>query len=64
MNTGGGQLGFGQPGLAGGMVQVVEGVRQVMGRGDARQVANCDRVFVTGTGGVMSEQSALVLEGG
>ena len=64
MNTGGGQLGAGQPGLAGGMVQVVEGARQVMGRGEARQVDGCDAVFVTGTGGVMSEQSALVLEGG
>ncbi|HSG88538.1 MAG TPA: thiolase family protein [Pseudomonadales bacterium] len=64
LNTGGGQLGFGQAGLAGGMVQVVEAARQLMGRGEARQVADCDRVFVTGTGGVMSEQSALVLEGG
>ena len=64
MNTGGGQLGFGQAGLAGGMVQVVEGVRQVMGRCEARQVPDCDVSFVTGTGGVMSEQSALVLEGG
>jgi acetyl-CoA acetyltransferase len=64
MNTGGGQLGFGQAGLAGGMVQVVEAARQVMGRGEARQVPDCDAVFATGTGGVMSEQSALVLQGG
>lgn len=64
MNTGGGQLGFGQAGVAGGMVQVVEAARQVMGRGEARQVAGCDTVFATGTGGVMSEQSALVLQGG
>ena len=58
------ELGFGQAGLAGGMVQVVEGARQAMGRGEQRQVKDCERVFVTGTGGVMSEQSALVLEGG
>lgn len=64
LNTGGGQLGFGQAGLASGMVQVVEGARQAMGRGEQRQVKDCERVFVTGTGGVMSEQSALVLEGG
>ena len=63
LNTGGGQLSFGQAGLAGGMVQVVEGARQAMGRGEQRQVKDCERVFVTGTGGVMSEQSALVLEG-
>src|SRR5262249_19024821 len=37
-NTHGGQLSFGQPGLAGGMSHVTEGIRQLMGRGGARQV--------------------------
>ena len=37
-NTHGGQLSFGQPGLAGGMSHVTEGIRQLMGRGDGRQV--------------------------
>src|SRR5205085_9968372 len=63
MNTHGGQLGFGQAGSAGGMTQVVEAVRQVQGRAGARQLARHDLAYVTGTGGVMSEQSALVLEG-
>ncbi|MEQ8859618.1 MAG: thiolase family protein [Pseudomonadales bacterium] len=64
LNTHGGQLGMGQAGAAGGMTQVVEAARQIMGRAEERQVGGCDSVFVTGTGGVMSEQSALVLQGG
>ncbi|MGE0878814.1 MAG: thiolase family protein [Acidimicrobiia bacterium] len=63
VNTHGGQLGFGQAGAAGGMSQVIEAVRQIQGRAGARQVRNHDLVYVSGTGGVMSEQSALVLEG-
>ena len=63
-NTHGGQLGFGQPGLAGGMSQVTEAVRQIRGKVETRQIPNCDTVYVTGTGGVMSEQSALILRGG
>ncbi len=62
-NTHGGQLGFGQTGLAGGMSQVVEAVRQIQGRAGERQLARHDVAYVTGTGGVMSEQSALVLQG-
>lgn len=64
VNTHGGQLGMGQAGAAGGMTQVLEGARQLMGRCGDRQVAGCDRVYVSGTGGVMSEQSALILQGG
>jgi acetyl-CoA acetyltransferase len=63
-NTHGGQLGFGQPGLAGGMSHVVEAARQIQGRADDRQLARNDVAYVSGTGGVMSEQSALVLHGG
>ena len=62
-NTHGGQLGAGQAGLAGGMTQVAEAVRQIMGRAGDRQVSDCDAALVTGTGGIMSEQSAIVLEG-
>ena len=62
-NTHGGQLGFGQAGLAGGMSQVVEAVRQIQGRAGERQVASHDTAYVSGTGGVMSEQAALVLVG-
>jgi acetyl-CoA C-acetyltransferase len=63
LNTNGGQLGFGQAGNAGGMTHVVEGARQVMRRADARQVRDCDTVFVSGNGGIMSEQCALILRG-
>ncbi|MBL6691111.1 MAG: thiolase family protein [Pseudomonadales bacterium] len=62
-NTGGGQLGAGQAGLAGGMTQVAEGAIQVMGRAGDRQVPKHDNALVTGTGGIMSEQSAIILEG-
>ena len=49
--------------MAGGMHHVVDAARQVMGRSAAAQVADCDVAFVTGTGGIMSEQVALVLGG-
>jgi len=62
-NTHGGQLGYGQAGLAGGMSHVIEGVRQIQGRAGDRQLARHDTAYVTGTGGVMSEQAALVLQG-
>jgi acetyl-CoA C-acetyltransferase len=38
LNTHGGQLGFGQAGMAGGFSQVTEAVRQVRGEADGRQV--------------------------
>jgi acetyl-CoA acetyltransferase len=63
VNTHGGQLGAGHAGLAGGMSQVIEGARQIMGKADERQISSCDTALVTGTGGIMSEQSAIVLEG-
>lgn len=63
LNTHGGQLGMGQAGTAGGMTQVVEGARQIMGRADGRQVSDCNTVYVSGTGGIMSEQVALILQG-
>jgi acetyl-CoA C-acetyltransferase len=63
VNTAGGQLSFGQAGMAGGMHHVVDGARQVMGRAGEAQVAGCDTAFVTGNGGIMSEQVALLLQG-
>jgi acetyl-CoA acetyltransferase len=62
-NTHGGQLGMGQTGLSGGTSHVIEGVRQVQGRSGERQLARHDVAYVTGTGGVMSEQTAVVLTG-
>jgi acetyl-CoA acetyltransferase len=63
VNTHGGQLGYGQAGMAGGMSQVVEAVSQIQGRAGDRQLRRHDTAYVTGTGGVMSEQAALVLVG-
>ncbi|MGR5545755.1 thiolase family protein [Vibrio sp. PNB22_2_2] len=63
LNTHGGQLSFGQSGAAGGMSQVIEAFHQIAGRADQRQLAKCDQIFVSGTGGVMSEQGALILQG-
>ncbi len=62
-NPHGGQLSFGQAGFAGGMHHVIDGTRQIMGRAGANQVRNCNTAFVTGNGGIMSEQVVLILEG-
>jgi acetyl-CoA C-acetyltransferase len=62
-NTHGGQLSYGQTGIAGGMTQITEAVRQLQGRAGDRQLARHDLAYVTGTGGVMSEQAAIVLQG-
>jgi acetyl-CoA C-acetyltransferase len=64
VNTGGGQLGSGQAFAAGGFCQVIEAVRQIRGTAAGRQVKDCDIAFVSGTGGIMSEQTAVVLRGG
>lgn len=64
MNTNGGQLGFGQPGAAGGMIHITEAVRQIQGRAGDRQLGQADTMFVSGNGGIISEQTALVLQGG
>jgi acetyl-CoA acetyltransferase len=61
VNTHGGQLSFGQPGLAGGMSHVTEAVRQLQGRAGDRQLRNLDLAFVNCNGGIMSEQSSLIL---
>lgn len=61
LNTHGGMLSFGQPGLGGGMTLVVEAVRQVMGRAGARQVRRNDVAFVHGNGGTFTEECSLVL---
>jgi acetyl-CoA acetyltransferase len=63
LNTHGGQLGAGQPGLAGGLGHVTEAVRQIQGRAGKRQLPRCELAYANGTGGMMSEQVALVLEG-
>ncbi|TAK52715.1 MAG: thiolase family protein [Gammaproteobacteria bacterium] len=64
LNTHGGQLSFGQAGAAGGFSQVIEAADQIAGRAGERQLVRCDLAYVSGTGGVMSEQGALLLRGG
>ena len=61
-NTHGGQLSFGQPGLGGGMSHVTEAIRQLMGRGEGRQVKDAALAYINGNGGIMSEQVSLILE--
>jgi len=63
LNTAGGQLSYGQAGAAGGMHHVCDAARQIMGRAGHNQIADCDVAFVSGNGGIMSEQVALVLAG-
>jgi acetyl-CoA acetyltransferase len=61
LNTHGGQLSFGQPGLAGGMSHVTEAARQIQGHAEERQVKDLEFAFVNGNGGIMSEQVSLIL---
>lgn len=50
VNTGGGQISAGQPGLAGGFVNLIETIRQLRGEGEERQVKNAKYGMVTGLG--------------
>ena len=61
MNTHGGQLSYGQSGIAGGMSHVTEAVRQLQGRAEERTVSGLELAFVHGNGGIMGEQVSLVL---
>jgi acetyl-CoA acetyltransferase len=50
LNTGGGQISAGQPGLASGGLNLAEAVRQMFGEGGGRQIANPKNALVTGIG--------------
>ena len=63
LNTHGGQLGMGQGGSAGGLSHITEAVRQIQGRAGKRQLPKCDLAYANGTGGMLAEQVALILEG-
>jgi acetyl-CoA acetyltransferase len=52
VNTGGGQLSSGQPSMAGGMVHIVESIRQLRGEGGTRQVNDAQYGLATGIGGI------------
>jgi len=60
LNTHGGQLSFGQSGMAGGMSHVTEAVRQIQGRGGERQVRGVELAYAHGNGGIIAEQVGLV----
>jgi len=67
INTGGGQISAGQPGLAGGGLNLVEGVRQLFGEGGERQVKKAANAMVTGIGVIpyarnWGSSSVLILE--
>jgi acetyl-CoA acetyltransferase len=68
LNTGGGQLSAGQPGLAGGGLILVEAVRQLFGEAGSRQIAAPANALVTGIGAIPYARnwlmsSVMVLEG-
>jgi acetyl-CoA acetyltransferase len=50
INSGGGQISAGQPGLANGGVNLIEAVRQLRGEAGPRQLAKADNAMVTGIG--------------
>lgn len=60
VNTHGGQLSFGQAGMAGGMSHVTEAVRQIQGRAGVRQLADLKLAYAHGNGGIIAEQVGLV----
>ena len=52
VNTGGGQLSSGQPAMAGGLLHIVESVRQLRGEGGERQVKDASVGLATGVGAI------------
>jgi acetyl-CoA acetyltransferase len=67
INTGGGQISAGQPGLAGGGVNLTEAVTQLFGAAGERQVRRARTALVTGIGAMQyarnwGTSAALVLE--
>lgn len=63
VNTSGGQMSAGQPGDAGGMVNIVEVVRQLMGKAGERQVKDVEYGLTTSNGGYFSNECVLILRG-
>lgn len=61
VTTHGGLLSGGHPGLGGGFFHVLEGVRQVRGEAQARQVPGAKVALVHGNGGVISVHCTLLL---
>ena len=63
INTNGGLLSAGHTGVGGGTALLVEGVRQLLHRAEApRQIENCQRAIIGGTGGSYMDAQVLLLE--
>src|SRR5690606_8133230 len=67
LNTGGGQISAGQPGLAGGGLNLAEAVRQLFGEAGERQVSDARNALVTGIGVIpygrnWATSAAMILE--
>jgi acetyl-CoA acetyltransferase len=62
LNLHGGLLSFGHSGVAGGMVHVVEVVRQLRGTSFNQSISGSSRAFVHADGGVMSAHISIILE--
>jgi acetyl-CoA acetyltransferase len=67
LNTGGGQISAGQPGLASGGLNLVEAVRQMFGEAEGRQIGDPSTALVTGIGVIpygrnWSTSAAMILE--
>jgi acetyl-CoA C-acetyltransferase len=63
INTNGGLLSAGHTGVGGGTALLVEGVRQLLHRaGGDRQIKNCERAIIGGTGGSYMDAQILLLE--
>ncbi|MBO9353545.1 thiolase family protein [Bordetella petrii] len=61
VTTHGGLLSAGHPGLAGGMLHLVEGVRQIRGQAGERQVPNAEVALVHGNGGIIGLHATLII---
>jgi acetyl-CoA C-acetyltransferase len=62
-NTNGGLLSAGHTGVGGGLALLIEGVRQLLGRAEGmRQIRNCKRCIIGGTGGSYMDAQVLLLE--
>jgi acetyl-CoA acetyltransferase len=64
INTDGGELAGGQPGLGAGSRHTVEATRQIMNRAGERQVERNDLCMVNGCGGYSSLMATMVLGSG
>jgi len=60
VNTNGGGLSYGHPGMYGVFV-LIEAVRQLRGECGARQVPGCETAIAHGNGGALSAQSTVIL---